>query len=240
MRSSGARDSIYKTASLGALTNQQSANMEKTTADIPRRAPAPISTVIMFLLLIPTIAMAIEEPKYTVTKKDHDFEIRLYEHVIVAETVVETTDFDEASNEGFRRLAGYIFGGNKVRQKIAMTSPVTTEQSLKIAMTAPVETETQGASVRVAFTMPIEYTLETLPVPNDARVALRQKPPVKFAVIRFSGRWTEENFREHTDELVTWIRKEGLQMSGTPILARYNPPFVPSFLRRNEILIPVE
>ena len=147
-------------------------------------------------------------------------------------------DLDDpaAETRGQPLLWVFIFG----RGVIAMTSPVTTEQSLKIAMTAPVETETQGASVRVAFTMPIEYTLETLPVPNDARVALRQKPPVKFAVIRFSGRWTEENFREHTDELVTWIRKEGLQMSGTPILARYNPPCVPSFLRRNEILIPVD
>jgi len=203
--------------------------------------PAQPCTVAAFLLLlIPSLTMAIEEPKYTVIKKAGDIEIRLYESSIVAETVVDTSDLDEASNEGFRRLAGYIFGGNKVRQKIAMTSPVTTEQSQKIAMTAPVEMETRGASVRVAFTMPIEYTLETLPVPNDARVTLRQKTPRKFATIRFSGRWTENNFREHSDELVTWIRKEGLQTLGTPVIARYNPPFVPSFLRRNEILIPVE
>jgi hypothetical protein len=215
--------------------------MESKVIDLPGRAIARLHTVLIFLILvIPTHAMAIEEPKYTVTKKDHDFEIRLYEPTVVAETIVDTSDFDEASNEGFRRLAGYIFGGNKVRQKIAMTSPVTTEQSQKIAMTAPVESEQLGRSVRVAFTMPSEFTLETLPVPNDSRVILREKPGAKFAAIRFSGRWTEENFREHTDELTTWIRKEGWKISGAPVVARYNPPFVPSFLRRNEILIPVE
>lgn len=200
----------------------------------------PHSIIVSLLLLIPSFAMAIKEPKYSVLKKDDDFEIRLYEPTIVAETVVDTSDFEEASNEGFRRLAGYIFGGNKVQQKTNMTSPVTTEQSLKIAMTAPVETEQRGTSVRIAFTMPSEYTLETLPVPNDSRVALRQLPARKFAAIEFSGRWTEENFRGHTDELKVWIQKEGLTISGAPSVARYNPPFWPAFLRRNEILIPVE
>jgi hypothetical protein len=203
-------------------------------------AAQPGLVAALLLLLIPCVAMAIEEPKYTVVKKDGDIEIRLYDSLIVAETVVDTSDFDEASNEGFRRLAGYIFGGNKVRQKIAMTSPVTTEQSLKIAMTAPVQTERSGSSVRVAFTMPSEYTLETLPVPNDSRVRVRQLPARKFAAIRFSGRWTEDNFREHTEELNAWIQKEGLGISGGPLLARYNPPFIPFFFRRNEVLIPVE
>ena len=157
-----------------------------------RRGKSPAQTGVVaaiLLILIPSVAMAIQEPKYTVAKKDSDIEIRLYEPFIVAETVVDTTDFDEASNEGFRRLAGYIFGGNKVRQKIAMTSPVITEQSKKIAMTAPVETERRGSSVRIAFTMPSEFTLETLPVPNDSSVTLRQVPGRKLAVIRFSGRW---------------------------------------------------
>jgi effector-binding domain-containing protein len=184
--------------------------------------------------------MAIQEPKYTVAKKDGDIEIRLYDSLIVAETVVDTSDVDEASNEGFRRLAGYIFGGNRVRQKIAMTSPVTTEQSQKIAMTAPVETEQRRSSVRIAFTMPSEFTLETLPVPNDSRVTLSQVPARKLAVIRFSGRWTEDNFREHSEELNAWIEKQRLKISGAPSVARYNPPFVPFFFRRNEVMIPVE
>ena len=194
---------------------------------------------ITLVLFITATAMAIEEPKYKVLKSDGDFEVRQYDSLIVAETVVDTTDFDEASNEGFRRLAAYIFGGNKTRQTMAMTSPVTTEESQKIAMTAPVETERTGASVRVAFTMPSEYTLQTLPVPNDPRITLRTIPGRTFAVIRFSGRWTESNFHEHTEELIAWIQNEGLRVTGNPIVARYNPPFVPSFFRRNEILIPI-
>ena len=192
------------------------------------------------ILTIPTFAMAIEEPKYAIAKKDDNIQVRLYEPIVVAETIVDTSDFDAASNEGFQRLAGYIFGGNKVRQKIAMTSPVTTEQSQKIAMTAPVQTERQGSAMRVRFTMPSSFTLETLPVPEDSRVTLRQIPARKFVAIRFSGRWTENNFKEHTEKLMTWIQKEGLKVTGAPIVARYNPPFVPSFFRRNEVLIPVE
>ena len=184
--------------------------------------------------------MATEEPRYAVTKKDDAFEIRLYESYIVAETVVDTADFSEASNVGFRRIAGYIFGGNKVQQKMSMTAPVTTEQSEKIAMTSPVQTEQRGNPVTMTFMMPSEYTLESLPVPNDSRVTLRRVPGRKLAAISFSGRWTEENFREHTEELMKWIEKEGLKVLGWPIVARYNAPFVPWFLRRNEVLIPVE
>jgi hypothetical protein len=184
--------------------------------------------------------MATEEPKYTVVKKDDNIEIRLYEPYIVAETVVDTTDFDAASNEGFRRLAGYIFGGNSVRQKISMTSPVSTEESRKIAMTAPVQTKQEGTSLRMTFMMPSEFVMDSLPVPNDPRVTLHQVPARKFAAITFSGRWTDANFNEHAEDLKKWIEKQGLKVSGTPVVARYNPPFIPSFFRRNEVLIPLE
>jgi len=206
-----------------------------------RSAQAHHHTVAALLfLLIPSFAMAIEEPKYTVVTKDRDIEVRLYEMHIVAETVVDTSDFDEASDQGFRRLAGYIFGGNKVQRKLSMTSPVTTEQSQKIAMTAPVEMVQDGTSLKMTFMMPSEFTMESLPIPNDSRVTLRRVPERKLAVIRFSGRWTEDNFREHTNELMAWIQKQGLKTCGAPVVARYNPPFVPSFFRRNEVLVPVE
>ncbi len=199
--------------------------------------------ILLSLLFIPCFfqnaAMA-EEPKYKVIVSDGDFEVRLYEPYIVAETIVDTTDWDEASNEGFRRLAGYIFGGNTVKQKISMTAPVTTERSQKIAMTAPVETNRQGSSVVVRFMMPSEWTLETLPKPNDPRVVLRSVSARKLAVIEFSGRWTSDNFREHTEELRAWITAKGFTTAGDPIEARYNAPFIPSFLRHNEVLIPVE
>jgi len=200
--------------------------------------------VLLFTLVIPSITMAIEEPHYSVVKKDDDREIRLYEPTIVAETVVDTSDYDAASNEGFKRLAGYIFGGNKKQQKISMTSPVATEQSQKIAqkiaMTAPVQTEKQGTSLRITFMMPSEFTLETLPLPNDSRIIFRQVPAKKVAAIKFTGRWTAENFDEHTNELMKWIEEQGLKICGAPIVARYNPPFIPSFFRHNEIIIPVD
>lgn len=210
---------------------------EMSTRSIYRHLLLPVSALSIF---ISAHAMAIEEPKYRVLKNDGDFEIRQYDSFIVAETVVDTSDYEEASNEGFRRLAAYIFGENKSRQKMAMTSPVTTEQSEKIAMTAPVQTEQSGTTVRIAFVIPSEYTMQTLPVPNDARITLHPVPGRKVAVVNFSGRWTESNFHEHTEELQAWIQKEGLREAGNPIVARYNPPFVPSFFRRNEILIPIE
>lgn len=195
---------------------------------------------VVSLGLLGVTTVAAEEPKHTVLKKDKDFEVRRYEPYIVAETTVEGLDHDEASNEGFRRLAGYIFGGNTVRQKIEMTAPVTTERSQKIEMTVPVTSERKGGSFRVTFMMPSEFTMESLPVPDDARVTLSEVPARTLAAISFSGRWTDENFREYTDELRAWISKQGLKVVGDPIIARYNPPIVPSFFRRNEILIPVE
>jgi hypothetical protein len=187
-----------------------------------------------------TLTMAAEEPKHRVVKQEKDFEIRRYESYIVAETTVEGLDHDEASNEGFRRLAGYIFGGNTVRKKIEMTAPVTTEANQKIEMTVPVTSERKGRSFRVTFMMPSEFTMETLPVPNDARVTLTEVPASTMAAIRFSGRWTDENFLEQTDALRAWLAKQGIKAIGDPIIARYDPPIMPSFLRRNEILIPVE
>jgi hypothetical protein len=203
------------------------------------RHSSPAMLVICELLIMSN-AMAIEEPKYAVTKKEGDIELRRYEPYNVAETVIDTSDFEAASNEGFRRLAGYIFGGNKRQQKISMTAPVTTEQSRSIPMTAPVQTEARRGAYRIAFTMPSEFALDSLPLPDDQRVNLRREPERKFAAIRFSGRWTEENFREHTEELTQWMTREGLKASGAPIIARYDPPFMPWFARRNEVLIPVE
>ena len=143
--------------------------------------------------------MAIEEPKYQVLEKDGDIELRAYEPMIVAEVLVDG-DMDRASGKGFRAIAGYIFGDNTsqsgAEEKIAMTAPVTmspSEEQMaeKIAMTAPVtmqETEGQsGEQWRVHFVMPSEYTMASLPNPNDERVKLREVEAAKYASIRFSG-----------------------------------------------------
>ncbi|MBU6154288.1 MAG: heme-binding protein [Bdellovibrionales bacterium] len=195
---------------------------------------------LFFLFLNPGAAMAIEEPKFSILLKEDDFELRNYEPVIVAETEV-TGDFEGSGNEGFRRLAGYIFGGNRQKTKIEMTAPVNLSKGQKIEMTAPVGLSATGAGkFLVSFTMPASFTLETLPAPNDEQVKLRLIPAHKLAVLRYSGTWSEERYRVREEKLRAWIKSKNLKESGPANFARFNAPFTPWFLRRNEVQIPVE
>jgi hypothetical protein len=191
-------------------------------------------------LLVAKSAMAIEKAKYTVVEKEDDFEIRQYEPQIVAETFVEG-DLEEVGDEGFRRLYGYISGDNQKKQSISMTAPVGQEaNSEKIAMTAPVGQEQKDNRWRITFLMPAEYTLETLPVPTDSRVKLVQDPGRLMAAIRYSGTWSEAGYEENKALLEEFIEKRGLIKAGEPVWARYDPPFMPWFLRRNEVMIPIK
>jgi len=195
------------------------------------------------LAALPSLA-AIEEPAFEAVKKSGDFEVRLYAPMIVAETVVEGSLAD-ASGDGFRVIAGYIFGNNISSkgtggEKVAMTAPVTMEAaSEKIAMTAPVTLEPAGERFRMHFVMPAQYTMQTLPRPRDGRVTLREIPAHRMAVIRFSGFAGEGRVREKTGELLAWMKAEGLDPAGAPQLARYDPPWTLPFLRRNEVMVPV-
>lgn len=184
--------------------------------------------------------MAVEEPPFQTVLQDGAFEIRDYPALAVAEVTV-TGEQKEAASKGFRLLAGYIFGGNRRKQSIAMTAPVAQEPtSEKIAMTAPVtQTQTAGEWV-IRFTMPSTYSLETLPEPNDARVRLRVTPPARFAVIRFSGLARPDDVATKTAELSAWMQNQHLRDAGPPSLAQYNPPWTPWFMRRNEVMIPIE
>jgi len=183
--------------------------------------------------------MAVEEAPYKVVKKDNRFEIRDYAAHVLAETIVEG-DLEDAGNNAFYRLFNYISGNNRSRTKVAMTAPVS-QQSVgeKIAMTAPVEQRRANANWAVSFTMPDSYTLESLPVPEDPTVTLRQVPARRMAVVRYSGFWSEKRYLKFKTQLEAWISEMGLTTAGDPVWARYNPPFTPWFLRRNEILIPV-
>ena len=201
------------------------------------------STRILFTAVVIIIgaidAMAIEEATYKVVKKDNQFEIRDYAPYILAETVVGG-NLEEAGNKAFNRLFRYISGGNRSRDKVAMTAPVSQEPIWeKIKMTAPVGQQRVQEKWAVSFMMPASYTLETLPEPEDPEVKLRQVPARRMAVVRYSGFWSEKGYLRHKLELESWIRDRGLTTVGDPIWARYNPPFTPWFLRRNEILIPV-
>ena len=191
------------------------------------------------LILVGTNAMAIEEPKYEVLQSSGKFELREYAPYIVAETVVDS-DFEDAGNVGFRRLFDYISGQNQSRSKIEMTAPVIQEiKGEKIAMTAPVTQQQSEKNWVISFVMPDSFTMETLPRPNDPKVVLRQIPPQKMATVRYSGFWSEKNYLRNKEKLEKWIGENGFRPLGEPVWARFNPPIMPWFLRRNEIQIPV-
>ena len=195
---------------------------------------------LLTLNLYGSLAMATEEPPFTATHKDGDFEVREYPSLIAAEVTV-TGERSDAISAGFRLLAGYIFGGNTKKERIAMTAPVTqaAAQSEKIAMTAPVTQSGSEAGWTVRFIMPQGYTLETLPTPNDPKVKLVPLTPAKFAVVQFSGLAKEPEIIEQTKLLNEFIAQQKLTPAGPATLARYDPPWTLWFLRRNEIMIPL-
>jgi hypothetical protein len=182
----------------------------------------------------------IEKAKYTLVRKEGAFEIRQYAPQIVAETVVDAK-FDEAGNVAFRRLYGYISGKNRAKASIAMTAPVEQQESSeKIAMTAPVEQVGSGGQYTVSFLMPAEYTMAALPEPLDPEVRLREVPGRTMAAVRYSGTWSQKRYEEKKALLEQFIAEQGLRVVGEEVFARYDPPFQLWFLRRNEVLIPVE
>lgn len=187
------------------------------------------------LLAAPMPIRAIEEPAYQVTGRVGDVELREHAPYVVAEVLV-TGSATEAGNKAFRILASYIFGKNKGERKLAMTAPVMQSAApVKLEMTAPVIQSAAPGGYRVEFVLPRAVTLETAPEPLDQRIVLRRMQPMRVAVIRYSGFWSDANYNRHLARLEKVLREANLEWTGEPIYARYNPPFTPWFLRRNEI-----
>jgi hypothetical protein len=187
-----------------------------------------------------TALMAIEEPAHSLIERQGPFEVREYQSYVVAETSVDGT-FDSVGNEGFRRLFRYISGANRGATKIAMTAPV--EQAAagtKIAMTAPVEQRRAGRHWRIAFVLPGSYALASAPRPTDDRIEISEVPARRVAVVRYSGTWGQARYDRQLAALRRFIGERGLKAIGEPVFSRYDPPFMPWFLRRNEIQIPVQ
>ena len=191
-----------------------------------------------FLLAMSPPAHAIDEPTYTVVQKTDVFEVRQYAPYLVAEVVVPGPA-TEAGNQGFRLLAGYIFGKNKGERKLEMTAPVTQAPvpapPIKLEMTAPVTQAATPGGFLVQFVMPKGYTLATRPEPLDPKVKLREVPGNRVAVIRFSGSWSQSTYEENLQTLRQALAAAGLATSGEPVSSRYNSPFSLPFLRRNEV-----
>ena len=185
---------------------------------------------------------ALEEPKYSVLKEYENFEIRNYDSYLVAEVDIEGS-YNKTGNEAFRILAGYIFGDNQSSTKMNMTAPVESEaiqSSEKMNMTAPVFSNKNVNGYTYRFVMESKYTQETLPVPNNSKIRITEIKDRVMAVISFSGRWSQKNFEKHEQILVNDLKNEGIGVASEAIYARYNAPFTPWFLRRNEIMFEIE
>lgn len=182
-----------------------------------------------------------EEQKYDVESSYDGWEVRRYPAHLVAEVEV-SGPFDVAVNRGFRSLAAFIFGDNMGKRKVAMTAPVVQEPvSQKISMTAPVVQEMDGDKHVVAFVMPDEFTMETLPQPTDSNVRIREVPASLAAVRQFGGRSSEEKFADQLSGLLSRLQEHPeLAIVGSPRYARFDPPWKPGFLRRNEVLVTVQ
>ena len=198
---------------------------------------------LLFLLftLSGNAAMAIEEPAYEVLLETKYYEVRRYQSYIVAEIDVDD-DFKRAGNSAFRVLAGYIFGDNEPQQKMAMTAPVESREGVRMNMTAPVTSQagTGDGRYTYAFVMERKYTMDTLPEPTNPDIRLVQRPERIMAVHRYSGTWSEERYREHEKTLLDALAVDRVETTGSPVFARYNAPFTPWFLRRNEIMVEIE
>ena len=198
---------------------------------------------LFLLLLMSAAAMALEEPTYQVIEQHDEFELRRYDPYIVAEVDVQG-DSDSADGYAFRIVAGYIFGDNQASEKMEMTAPVEsrpTATSVKMEMTAPVTSapaNTKGMTT-YAFVMERKYSLDTLPRPNNDRIRLRTVPAKTVAVRRYTGRWTDKNYAEHTETLRAALESRGIETIGEPTLARYNSPFSLPIMRRNEIMLEI-
>ena len=183
-----------------------------------------------------------EAPKYEVVEHLGNVEIRHYGPRLAAEAVV-SGPVETARNEGFRKVAGYIFGGNTTKASIAMTAPVAQAQAGKsqsISMTAPVVQTADGAGAwRIQFIMPAKYTRATLPTPNDPAVRIVDVPAQDYAVLRYTGSTAADGVNRKTAELKAAMVGKSWDMTGEPLAWFYDPPWTAPFLRRNEVAIPV-
>jgi hypothetical protein len=166
-----------------------------------------------------------ENQKYRVVKKEAQYEIRFYPVATFAKIYSSGTDYKSVANSGFKKLAGYIFGGNDQNKSIAMTSPVRMEMSEK------------GSTM--SFVMPEKYQESDLPKPKDSGVHIVKSSPQYVAVIRFGGYADDEKIKSKRDELMQLIKIKGIKITGDFTFLGYNAPFQ-FWGRKNEVVIPIE
>jgi len=187
------------------------------------------------------LSSRVEQTEYTVIKRTDGYEIREYPAHLVAQTTV-VGSYQDALQQGFSIVAGYIFGGNTTKENISMTAPVVEQRSRgqSIAMTAPVTANIEGELHTIAFGMPRSYTLATLPRPNDSRVRLVEIPRRKMAVKRFSLWRTDARVQSKKQQLLSALSRDKMTVVGEPQYAGYNAPWTPPWMMRNEVLVEIK
>ena len=202
-----------------------------------------ITSIIALFLIVGVLAgpviSNVEKPDYKIIQSEQNIEIRQYDPMIIAEVDVDGKR-EDAIRDGFRLLADYIFGNNMVEKVISMTAPVQQKENKKIAMTAPVQQQLNGKLWRISFVMPSKYSMDSLPVPNNNRVRLKEILAKRFVVIEFSGTNSTENLKEHENQLINYIEGNQIKIIDSPKYAFYNAPWTLPFLRRNEVMIEIK
>ncbi len=195
---------------------------------------AASAIVVAGLAVVAGGASAVEEPPHRVVSRDGDFEIRDYPALTVAEVTIQA-DRKAAAYAGFRKLAGYIFGGNARKQSIDMTAPVIEAR----AEGATLDPAAMSRGWVIRFVMPRGFSLTALPKPYDPSIKLREEPPTRFGVLRFSGLASDGAVAARTAELQSILKARGLTPAGPAVISQYDPPWTLWFMRRNEIMIPI-
>jgi hypothetical protein len=181
-----------------------------------------------------------DQPRYQVLNEVGNIQIRHYSALLIAETTI-VDDYKNASNQGFQRLAGYIFGNNQKQQSLVMTAPVIQErQAETLAMTAPVLQQKSGTVWLMAFVLPTGYSVSTAPIPNDKAITIKELPAKKVAVIRYTGSLCESGIEKNADTLINWLNQHDIKMLSPARSAAYDPPWTLPFLRLNEVHIDIE
>ncbi len=185
-------------------------------------------------------AYTVETLSYEVVENKSDYEIRKYKPYIAMQTEVDAENTNQALNNGFRVLAGYIFGDNQGKKNVAMTAPVLETKKTTVAMTAPVLEQKIGEKRIITFTAPSEYTIDTLPKPNTDKIKFVEILEKKYAAHRFTWYYTNDRIEAKKKYLLDLLAKDNIKVLGEPMFAGYNGPGTMPFLMRNEILVEIE
>ena len=201
-------------------------------------------TVLIVMVLIILYAVVgvfmskVEQPKYEIISSQGDIEIRQYQPMVIAEVTIYGKR-KEAIKSGFKILAGYIFGDNKLRENISMTAPVKQQSNEKISMTAPVRQQEVPGRWKISFVMPSQYSISTIPIPDYKDISIEKIDSKKYAVIKFSGMNSDKNIHFHENKIKKYLSENKIQSISSSIYAFYNPPLTLPFLRRNEVMIEI-